>query len=158
MSQAAQVSIRMNATQSRFLGCRRCALPGFAETGYPFLFDEIQGPHLYIDSSFHPSQPAVDADIIMNLAEISAGHFLQVSVVSPGTNCRSPGKIEAWLLQQGVHDLLPNLICQIIDMGLNLVILHTDQQNGLPFKPRVPTELLHQVGNRVSSSQISSKP
>ena len=84
----------------------------------------------------------------MNLAKISAGDFRQVSVVLPGINRRLPGEIEAGLFQQRVHDLLPNLICQVIDMRLKLVTSHTDQHNGLTLEPRVSAELQHQVRDK----------
>ena len=36
----------------------------------------------------------------------------------------------------------------LLGSGLDIVAMHTDQQNGLPFKPRVFGELLRQIGDK----------
>ena len=61
---------------------------------------------------------------------------------------RPPIKIEAGFRDKRIDNLRADVVRQFINMRLDIVILHADQQEGLPLESRMLTKLLPQVGNQ----------
>jgi hypothetical protein len=84
----------------------------------------------------------------MNFEVIAARDVRQAPMMSMGRCCRSPIKIEAGLSDKRIDNLFTDVVRQFINAGLDIFALHAYQENRLPLKPRVLTELLHQVWNK----------